>query len=287
MGGVRWRRLPGEGGMRSLGDILVRAGSVHFGNISQFILLVEGGEIGGLRGPMRRPAAPTQRNEELVKRWLKSVTASGVAIGLVLGGAAAAHASDESEVKLVVLQDEAWIDVDMDAFEAAALHLHPPAAPDAGKTTSRLIDWNQWFGCFSLNNANDVFDRYWFPWDGRLNAVNLKCGDSTFGYKHIKEGHESQWQDVLNRARSLGWPAAQFGIESWDDMMSGVTSGVVADPGLGLTKKAVSNKWCTKADFGLWDITQKRIVYVFGVEAAWASDSDRLITSFPSTRKVC
>ncbi|MGH1522697.1 hypothetical protein ACRAWC_00835 [Leifsonia sp. L25] len=69
--------------------------------------------------------------------------------------------------------------------------------------------------------------------------------------------------------------------------MSGVTAGVVADPGYGLTKKSVSNKWCTKTTFGLWDSAQKAIIYDFGVETAWASDSDRLITSFPSTRKVC
>jgi hypothetical protein len=39
--------------------------------------------------------------------------------------------------------------------------------------------------------------------------------------------------------------------------------------------------------FGLWDTNYKRIVYDFGVEAVWASDSDKLITSFPSNRKVC
>ena len=69
--------------------------------------------------------------------------------------------------------------------------------------------------------------------------------------------------------------------------MSGVTSGVIADPGPGLTKKSVSNKWCTKTTFGLWDDAQKAIIYEFGVETAWAADSDRLITSFPSGRKVC
>lgn len=68
-----------------------------------------------------------------------------------------------------------------------------------------------------------------------LNAVNLKCGDSTYGYKHIRAEHESQWQDVLNTARARGWQSAQYGVESWDDLMSGVTAGVVADPGYGLT----------------------------------------------------
>lgn len=222
-----------------------------------------------------------------MKRWPKSLVASGVAIGLVLGGATAAHASDESEVKLVVLHEDTWADVDMVALEAATLDLEPPAAPEAGKIAARLIDWNQWFGCFSLNNEADVFSYFWFPWDGRLNAVNLKCGNSSYGYKHIRERHESQWQDVLNTARARGWQSAQYGVESWDDLMSGVTSGVIADPGAGLTKYPTSNKWCTKTTFGLWDSGQKAIIYEFGVETAWASDSDRLITSFPSSRKVC
>jgi hypothetical protein len=226
-------------------------------------------------------------SEDPLKRWLKSLLASGVALGLVVGGATAAHASDEPEVKLVVQHEDAWVDVDMEALEAATLDLNPPMTAEPGKPASRLIDWNQWFGCFSLNNETDVLARYWFPWDGRLKPVNLKCGNSSYGYKHIREGHESQWQDVLNTARDRGWQSAQYGVESWDDLMSGVTSGVVADPGPGATFYPVSNKWCTKTMFGLWDSAQKSIIYEFGVETAWASDSDRLITSFPSSRKVC
>ncbi|ODA89702.1 hypothetical protein ATY41_04435 [Leifsonia xyli subsp. xyli] len=217
----------------------------------------------------------------------ESLLASSVALGLLLGGATAANASEEPGVKLVIQHGETWVDVDMDALEAATLDLDAPTEPVEGTRTPRLIDWNQWFGCYSLNNENDVFKYYWFPWDGRLNAVNLKCGNSSYGYKHIRERHESQWQDVLNTARERGWQSAQYGVESWDDLISGVTSGVVADPGPGLTKYPTSNKWCTKTTFGLWDSAQKAIIYEFGVETAWASDSDRLITSFPSTRKVC
>lgn len=222
-----------------------------------------------------------------MKVWKKYFVASVVAAGLVLGGTTPANASDEPDVRLVIQKADAWVDVDMQALEAAALDLQEPAPPVDNVVGPRLIDFNQWVGCFSLNRETDVFAYYWFPWNGRLNAVNLKCGNSSYGYKHIRENHEAQWQQVLDTARARGWQSAQYGVESWDDLMSGVTSGVVADPGAGLTKYDVSNKWCTKTTFGLWDTDQNAIVYDFGVETAWASDSDRLITSFPSSRKVC
>lgn len=32
--------------------------------------------------------------------------------------------------------------------------------------TPQLIDWNQWFGCFSQNHSDDVFASYTHYWDG-------------------------------------------------------------------------------------------------------------------------
>ena len=217
-------------------------------------------------------------------------TLSAVLVGLLSIGVSSPAIAAEPEpdsLQLAVLEGDQWIPLDADEFRAATLHLESSSPDDSGNRSSRLIGWNQSFGCDVLNNENDVFATYWFPWDGRVNGVRLKCGTSSWGYKHIRERHESQWQATLDSARAHGWNSAAFGVNSWDDLMSGTTSAVVADPGLGLTHIAVSNKWCTKAMFGLWDTNYKRIVYDFGVETVWASDSDKLITSFPSNRKVC
>ena len=216
-----------------------------------------------------------------------AVIAIALAVVPHIPAAAAAASSDgeESRVSLVIRRDDAWQPVDPEMLRAAALRLNP--VPEGEGASARLIDWNQWFGCFSLNNETDVFAYYWFPWDGSLRNVNLKCGTKDYGYKHIREGHESQWQGTLDAARAKGWKPAFYGVESWDDLMSGVTAELVADPGPGLQKVQASNKWCTKGDFGLWDTDRKTIVYSFGVEVAWVADSDRLLTSFPSSRKVC
>lgn len=215
------------------------------------------------------------------------VAVCALAIGVT---AAPAYAADsrQGDVELVVQREGRWTAVEADRLTASALDLDGPGTSDGpGTITPQLIDFSQWVSCFTLNNENDVFGYYWFPWDGKQNAVNLKCGNSKFGYKHIRERHEAQWQTVLDAARARGWNSAAFRVESWDDLMSGVTSAVVADPGPGLTNISAANKWCTKAQFGLRVVNSTAILYSFGVETVWASDSDRLLTSFPSERAVC
>jgi len=103
----------------------------------------------------------------------------------------------------------------------------------SGEASPRLIDWNQWFGCFSLDNANDVFANYMFWWDGAGQDVRLKCGqdgNGGWGYKHIREGKESAWQSKLDSAKAAGWNAAAVGVESWDDLMSGATGSIILYP---------------------------------------------------------
>lgn len=64
--------------------------------------------------------------------------------------------------------------------------------------------------------------------------VRLKCGtgdaQSGWGYKHIRDGKESDWQAKLNAARAAGWDSEAQGVESWDDLMSGATASAVMWP---------------------------------------------------------
>ena len=206
-------------------------------------------------------------------------------------GVTAASAATENASQVALFTKVNGKPVQLTDTEVAAhvLTLDAPASDSAeGPTVAPyLIDWNQWFGCFSLNNANDVSANYMFWYDGRGQDVRLKCGESgKWGYKHIREGKEADWQNKLDAARAAGWQASALGVESWDDLMSGVTAGLILYPDY-LRKDTVNNKWCANNEFYLQDVNTGRELYSFRVEAAWASDSDRLITSLPTSRTYC
>lgn len=226
---------------------------------------------------------------------IRSFLALATTVGLLVVGsatpvsAAEAEASSTTEgVGLFTVVKGQSIRVADNYLESTNLDLHGSAA--SGDVTPYLINWDQWFGCFSLNNANDVFANYMFWWDGVGRDVRLKCGEgsaaSGWGYKHIRDGKESQWQAKLNAAKAAGWNAAAVGVESWDDLMSGATGSVILYPDY-IRRDTVGNKWCANNEFYLQDLKSGRVLYSFRVETAWASDSDRLITSFPSGRTYC
>ncbi len=50
---------------------------------------------------------------------------------------------------------------------------------------------------------------------------------------------------------------------------------------------AISNKKCGVADAYFIDSQTGATLYVFQVMASWATDSDKLINSFPSTSLTC
>ncbi|GAA0439106.1 hypothetical protein [Leifsonia naganoensis] len=211
---------------------------------------------------------------------------------LVIGAAIPATAAEpdnqfEEELGLYTVVNDRPVRVTDSFLEEHALELNE-AAPEQEPST-RLIDWNQWFGCYSLNNANDVFANYMFWWDGAGKNVRLKCGEgdarSGWGYKHIRDGKESQWQTKLDAARAAGWNSSAVKVESWDDLMSGASAAVILYPDY-IRRDTVSNKWCANNLFYLQD-ANGNVRYKFQVEVAWASDSDRLITSFPSNRAYC
>lgn len=99
-------------------------------------------------------------------------------------------------MRLYVRSGDREVELTPDFVSAHALP-DPVEAP----VNSRLISWDQWFGCFTLNNEADVFAEYAFPWGGDLHSVRLRCGNANYGYKHIRN-KESNWQDKLDTARS-------------------------------------------------------------------------------------
>ncbi|MGJ4843494.1 hypothetical protein [Leifsonia sp. Le1] len=220
-----------------------------------------------------------------------------IAVGAALvsslsAGAAVAVELPPPDIAIFTSSNGTLVEVPKSTFQESTIRLRGEnsSAPSDPGVASRLIDWDQWFGCFSLNNESDVFASYTFYYNGVGKDVRLKCGagngTSGWGYKHIRDGKEARWQEKLDAAKAAGWKPQEWGVQSWDDLMSGATAGVILYPDY-LSHSAVGNKWCANNEFYLLDRKTNRELYSFRVEAAWASDSDRLITSFPSNRTYC
>ncbi|WP_431246666.1 hypothetical protein [Leifsonia xyli] len=215
-------------------------------------------------------------------------TVTLVIAALLFAGATPAQAAEEPQPDEIALfargANGEVVKLDADFVAKTSFDLH--TAPSDGQVTLQLINWDQWFGCFSLNNETDVFATYAFPWNGSVQLVRLKCGTDSYGYKHIRAKHESQWQAQLDGARAHGWNSQAFGVESWDDLMSAVTGAIITYPDY-YQAYPLNNKRCSNTEFYLQNLSTGAIVYSFRAIASWASDSDRLITSYPTTSLVC
>ncbi|CAN5179291.1 hypothetical protein BH09ACT6_BH09ACT6_12190 [soil metagenome] len=217
---------------------------------------------------------------------LKSILAT-VAIGaLVLIGGASAHAdehSTQSDVLLMIRVDGQNVPID---------RIFPPSHPvesdlAANGGRSNLIDWDQWFGCYSLSHEYDIFSTYYTPsvdmHAGR--EINLRCGNANYGYKHIRDGKESSWQSKFDGAVAAGWNPSVQGFESWDDLMSeaaGTAIGYASYRG----GSAVNDTSCANVNLDFYK-TGAGLVYTFNAIAVYANGNDRLITAYPTDRTVC
>ena len=218
--------------------------------------------------------------------------ALAVAATVSVAGPAAADSGPSApptDVQLVTFVNGVWVPVSDALEEASLLDLEPVSARDAGVVTPNLIDWNQWFGCFSLNNEDDVFAEYVFWWDGEGQDVRLKCGNEYWGYKHIRSGHEADWQNKLNAARAAGWnigPVANGG--SWDDFMSEAAAVSILWPDPSSINNNPSNvTTCVIGNLGFFNLQTSELVYQFNAKVIFANDSDRLITAYPTSGASC
>ena len=200
---------------------------------------------------------------------------------LMVGGTPAMAAEpDSTDVKMYFKVNGEFVEASADDFD---LDLSEPVAPEPGTISPQLIDFNQWFSCFTLNNQDDVYRTYNYWYNGVNETVRLKCGTENWGYKHIRAGKEANWQARLDQARANGWNSQAQGVESWDDLMAGVTVHAITYAEYGGDYPQY-NKRCGTNEVYFMNTSTGEIVYSFWVVASWATDSDRLITSYsPST----
>ncbi|NQX13085.1 hypothetical protein HQQ80_15755 [Microbacteriaceae bacterium VKM Ac-2855] len=203
---------------------------------------------------------------------------------------AADTVGEESAVRLYVRIDGVLAPADPSAIESATSGLPSEQTPSGGPATPRLIDWNQWYGCFSLNNQDDIFAEYVHWWDGVGQDIRLTCGNGVafggWGYKHIRAKHEADWQAPFDQARAARWNPANDGMESWDDLMAFAAGQAVSWPAF-KGGNSISGTTCGVTEVIFYEQNTGSEVYKFRARAGWADGSDRLITSFPQSGTTC
>lgn len=147
-------------------------------------------------------------------------------------------------------------------------------APTSGTVTPRLIDFPQWVQCFTLNDTEMVIKSYTTWWNGLAETKRLKCGDSGFGYKHIRERHEADWQAKLNKIT----PSGLFPNVSWDDLMSAAAHNALAVPDY--TENVAGSKRCYVVKMGFFN-QNGVLIDAYNVRTIAATNSDRVITALP------
>lgn len=219
---------------------------------------------------------------------------AGIAIvALTMTGisGAPARASDASPTdgpRMYVKIGDNLIDLE-DTLRAHEIDLHNTPESE-GDRKARLINLSQWVSCYTFNIRDEVFAEYTHFWDGFGHDVRLKCGDggaSGWGYRHIEERHQKDWQSKLDQARAKGWNPAWQGVDSWDDLMAGAAGSVITWPEY-VGGNTTSKTTCGVTDLYLVDRDRPQVVLmVIRVAAVWATNSDRLITAYPTPKTSC
>jgi hypothetical protein len=149
-----------------------------------------------------------------------------------------------------------------------------------------LINFPQWVKCNVVNDSEYVLATYTWNYNGTGKPIDLKCGTSGFGYKHITEKHESQWQDKWDSMKSQGWDPSLQGMQSWDDLMSFSAIVALDDVGSAFRSSQVSQKACTNVQLYLVD-SNGTPKYSLRFEVVWSLNNSHIITAYPSQRTTC
>lgn len=164
----------------------------------------------------------TEEQVESMRRGRSRARLAGTVAGLlvaVVGLALPAPAfagtepTDPVSVNDPVSEDTGWVITGPSGTFTPTGPLVPEPEPEPtepGTVTPYLLDPVNWYFCYVVNDVDypitDYFAAYFSGFQGR---IDLTCGDSGFGYKHIEASHQSQWAYYSSIVGG-----------SWDDFMS-------------------------------------------------------------------
>lgn len=211
-----------------------------------------------------------------------------VAVMSIVGIAPASATTSDSQGDIgIYVQDKSgnFVQVDSALIGSAFLDLQgTPAQPATGKQT-RLLGWNQWFDCYVNANSNLLLATYAWFWDGFRNDVTLRCGNDSFGYKHIATAHGSDWENKMASAVSKGWNPQQQAVNSWDDLMPLATAVTVSWPDNYVNQSG--NKTCIASQVWFLRTSDHQVVDNFWVRVVFGDYTRNIITSFPQSSDYC
>lgn len=157
-----------------------------------------------------------------------------------------------------------------------------PTPPEPGTTTPLLInDPVAWASCFGpIFNSNYPLRSFdWVP--QATDTVYLQCGPhdtKTYGWHHIQDGHQSQWQTRADTASGVP------GGIAWDDFMADITSQLLEWPDRYTVE--YSGKRCYTGYIQIWDLNGN-LKYDFNPTIIVSMTNNRVITSYPTTNQDC
>lgn len=219
-------------------------------------------------------------SSERIRMFLKSKKiAAALCAGLVLSLMPVAGASAEEQAT------GTSVEVDAPAIEINVDDLGPnvewdipetPVDPDGIQIANpALLGPVDRFKCNNPKNSNWNITSYkaknYSSFVG--GKVALKCGTSAAGYKHIKDGHGSQWQQQINAVGGTG---------NWDDLMSFATKQILSHPGM--IRYAGSNKLCYTAPIEIANSKRTKKVKL-NPTVIISTNNKLVITSYPTKTK--
>lgn len=165
-----------------------------------------------------------------------------------------------------------------------AIHMTPPpkntpkAKQRTGGATPFLLDPGASFMCLTVGEEGLDIRDYDFYWNGGTQSISLLCGTSAYGYRHIMNEHEGDWEAVQ---RAAGDSGADY---SWDDLMSNGIEASITYP-TWITGPDSSNKFCGESSLAWFPNGDPNSTptYVQRVETIWSNNNKTVITSFPIT----
>ena len=125
-------------------------------------------------------------------------------------------------------------------------------------------------GLCNAGLSNTVVRSYHSTKDG---DIDLKCGTSSDGYIHIREEHESQWNDQKKE-----WPGY------WDDLMVQAVKDSVENGHVSVEQKG--NNRCYAGTVQIKN-PKGQAVNTFHPSTIVSMNNRKVITSIPTTEHIC
>lgn len=103
--------------------------------------------------------------------------------------------------------------------------------------------------------------------------IRLLCGDSASGYVHIRSGHASQWQQIIDAVGEGG---------DWDDLMNFAVEKSLLAPAPGYPQNLGSGKYCYTTPISVYN-SRGQLIKNLNPTIVISSNNQKVITAFPTT----